>query len=80
MNCISTTGRMPHVRRAGGRADDRRLGDRRVDHALLAELGQQPLGDLEGPPNAPMSSPRQEDALVARHLLVEPLADGLEDR
>jgi hypothetical protein len=35
------------VRRARRRADDADLADRRVDHAPLAEAGEQPVGDLE---------------------------------
>src|SRR5437762_607557 len=36
-----------HVRRAGRGADDRRLGDRRVDHARFAETLGESLSDLE---------------------------------
>ncbi len=37
----------PGKRRAAGSADDGRLGNRRIDHALGAELRQQALGHAE---------------------------------
>ena len=55
-----------HHRRADGRADDRRLGDRRVDDALLAELGDEAVGHLEGAAVDADVLAEQEDARVAR--------------
>ena len=43
---ISATGRSPD-RRADGGADDRLLGDRRVEHPLAAKPLEQPHGYLE---------------------------------
>jgi hypothetical protein len=61
----------------GRRAHDRDLGDRRVDHALLAELRQQSLGDLERAAERADVLAEQK-TFVARHLLEQRLADGLE--
>ena len=46
-NMISATGRSPAHRGADRAADDRLLGDRRVEHALGAEALEQPVGRLE---------------------------------
>src|SRR6185295_20203930 len=53
------------------------LRDRRVAHALLAELVQQPFGDLEGALEDPDVLAHDEDALVSAHLLGEGLVEGL---
>ena len=48
MNCISTTGRMPHVRRAGGRADDRGLARSACrSRARSPKRAEQAVGHLE---------------------------------
>ena len=39
----------PEHRRADRQPDEALLGDRRVDHALFAELGLQPFGDAVRP-------------------------------
>jgi len=57
MNCISATGRMPSEPPGGG-ADDRRLRDRRIDDAGVAELLGEALGDLERTAVRPTSSPK----------------------
>src|SRR5204863_283204 len=69
-------GPQAHVRRAGRGADDRRFRDRRVDHALLAELLREPFGDLEGTAVCPDVLTKNEDAGVALHLLPQPLSQG----
>ena len=46
-NWISHTGRKPRHGEADRGADDARLGQRGVEHALVAELGLQALGDAE---------------------------------
>ena len=61
-----------HHRRPDRRADDRGLGDRRVDDALLAELAEQAVGHLEGAAVDADVLAQEEDALVALHLLEEP--------
>src|SRR5207244_12029752 len=72
------SGPHPHVRGARCGADDRRLRDRRVDHPLLAELLGEAFRDLERPTVAPHVFAQDEDALVALHLLPQPLAQRLE--
>ena len=69
-----------HVRRAGRGADDRRLGDRRVDHARFAETLGESLGDLECAAIQSDVFAEDEDAIVALHLLPEPLAQRFEER
>ena len=78
MNCISHDRPHAHERRADRGADDRRLGDRRVDDPLLAELVVQPFGDLERAAVGADVLADDEDALVALHLLGERLADRFE--
>src|SRR5262249_54874383 len=67
-------------RRADRRADEALLGDRRVAHALLAELLQQALGDAVGPVEHPDLLAQDEHPVIAGQLLAqrEPqrLADG----
>src|SRR5207249_7539281 len=55
----------------------RRLRARRVDDAHLAEALQHPLGDLEGAAVDADVLAEDEDALVALHLLPDPLPDRL---
>ena len=64
-------------RRADAHADDRVLGDRRVAHALLAELLEQPGGDLEGAVEDADVLAHQEHVLVALHLLAQRLVERL---
>ena len=66
------------VRRTRRGADDRRLGDRRVDHPRLAELREQAVGDLERAAVRADVLAEDEDVRVALHLLEERLADRLE--
>ena len=64
---------------ADGGADEAALGDRRVQHAVAAELGHQPLGDAErAAPGVLLAGRAQaagdvlahdDDAVVALHLL-----------
>src|SRR3954464_9888659 len=65
------------ARGADAHADDRVLGDRRVADALLAELLEQPVGDLEGAVEHPDVLAHQVDLLVALHLLAERLVERL---
>src|SRR5205807_167727 len=66
-----------HVRRAGRRSDDRGFGDRRVDHALGAEPLREAFRDLERAAVQAHVLPQNEDAVVALHLLPQPLAQRL---
>ena len=69
----------PHARDRGAdrRADDRRLGERRVHHARLAELLEEAVGDLERAAERADVLADHEHALVAAHLLAQPLGDRL---
>ena len=67
-----------HDRGAGAAADDRRLGQRRVDHAPGAELLLEAVRDLEGAAVDADVLADHEDALVAPHLLAEPVGDRLQ--
>ena len=58
-------------RRADAHADDRVLGDRRVAHALLAELLEQAGGDLEGAVEDADVLAHEHDVRVALHLLAQ---------
>ena len=64
-------------RRAHSHADDRVLRDRRVAHALLAELLEQSGGDLEGALEDADVLAHEEDVLVLVHLLAQGLVEGL---
>ena len=57
-NWISGTGRRPFDGRADRDADDHRLGQRRVQHAVAAELVVQPVGG-------------EEDAALLAHVLAQ---------
>ena len=59
-------------------ADDRRLGERRVDHPPGPELLLEALRDLEGAAVDADVLADHEDALVAPHLEPEPVGDRLE--
>jgi hypothetical protein len=68
----------PGRRGAEGDAGDRRLGNRRVDHALRAELREQALGHAEhAAPRADVLA-EQKDALVLRQRLRQRQAHGLQ--
>jgi hypothetical protein len=67
-----------HQRRARGRPDDARLGDRRVDDALRAEVVPKALRELKRAPVGADVLAEQEDALVVLHLLPERLTQRLE--
>ena len=67
-----------HQRGAGRAADDRRLRERRVDHAPGAELLLEAERDLEGAAVDADVLAEDEDALVAPHLLPEAVADRLQ--
>ena len=67
-----------HVGRPGCRPNDRRFGDRRINHALLAEALGETLGDFEGTAVQPHVLSENEDALVALHLLPQPLPQRLQ--
>ena len=70
-------GAQPGHGRADAHADDRVLGDRRVAHALLAELLEQPGGHLEGAVEDADVLAHEHDALVAQHLLAQRLVERL---
>src|SRR5262249_2474824 len=56
---------------AGGQADKPFLGDRRVDHALLAKFALQALGDAVGALELTDLLTHQQDVGVARQLLAQ---------
>ena len=66
--------------RADRGADDHRLGQRRVDDPVVAELGPQPVGGQEHAALLADVLAEHDDRLVAAHLLGERLADGLDER
>ena len=57
----------PAHREADRGADDAGLGQRRVEHALLAELGLQPLGDAEHPAELADVFAHEQHAVVLGH-------------
>src|SRR4051794_25241865 len=67
-----------HDRGAGAAADDRRLRERRVDHAPRAELLLEAERDLEGAAVDADVLADHEHALVAAHLLAEAVRDRLQ--
>jgi hypothetical protein len=67
-------------RRADADADDRRLGDGRIDHAHLAELLVQSLGHAEGAAVRTDVLTQHEHLRIAAHLFGERLADRFEVR
>ena len=60
--------------------DDHRLGQRRVDHAVVAELGPQAVGGQEDAALLADVLAEHDDRLVAAHLVGERLADGVDER
>ncbi len=64
-------------RRADAGADEALLGDRRVAHAVGAELVEQPGGHLVGAVEDADLLAHHEDAVVARHLLAHRQAQRL---
>ena len=60
-------------------ADDGRLGERRVDHALVAELRVQPVGRAEHAAARPDVLAQDQHPLVRRQELVLHLAHGVDD-
>ncbi len=73
----STMGRRPDHRGADADAGEARFGDGRVDDPLVAELVEQALGHLVGALVVADLLAHDEDALVARHLFLDRLADGV---
>ncbi len=69
-----------HDRRARAGADDRRLGQRRVQDAPLPELLLEAERDLEGAAVDADVLADHEDALVAPHLGAQPVGDRLQVR
>ena len=61
----------PRHRRSHPHAHERRLRDRGVTHAVLAEAITQSLGHLEDAPDQSHVLPHEEDPLVPRHLAVQ---------
>ena len=68
----------PHQRCAGRAADDRRLGERRVDHAPRPELLLEAERDLERAAVHADVLAEDEDALVAPHLETQCVRDRLD--
>ena len=67
-----------HQRGAGCAGDDRRLGERHVDHPPGPELLLESVRDLEGAAVDADVLSEHEHALVMAQLLPEPVADRLE--
>ena len=65
--------------RADGDAGDHRFGERRVDHAVVAELGPQAVGGEEDAALAADVLAQDDDPAVAAHLVAEALADRLDE-
>ena len=64
---------------ADGDADDRGLGEWRIDDALFAELLKESLGGAEDTAFADVLT-HDEDALVGLHHLAHTVAEGFDDR
>ena len=79
-NWISGTGRRPFDGGADRDADDHRLGERRVHHAVAAELVEQAVGGQEDAALLADVLAQDDDRLVAAHLLGQRLADRLDVR
>ncbi len=71
-------GPQAEVAHARGRADDGRLADRRIDHALPAEAFEQPCRDLERAAVDADILAQQDDRRVAVHLFEQGLANRFE--
>src|SRR4029079_17676890 len=69
-----------HDRRAGARADDRRLGEWGVQHAPVPELLLEPERHLERAAVDADVLADDEHALVAAHLGAQPVGDRLQIR
>ena len=67
MNWISATGSQPGGGHADGDPADRELGERRIDHPLLAEFLQQALGRAEHAAVGADVLAEHHDALVLAH-------------
>ena len=74
-NCISSTGRIPSIAAPIAGADDQRLRNRRVDHAVFAEGIEQPFGNLERAAQFADVLAHHEDVVVAAHLFMQRLVD-----
>ena len=79
-NWISAIGRMPFIAAPIATPDDQRFGERAVEHAPLAELLLQPLGDAEHAALGADVLTEDHHALVALHLLADAVADRLDVR
>ena len=66
--------------RADRGADDHRLGQRRVDDPVVAELAPQPVGGQEHPALLADVLAQDDDRLVPPHLLGHAVADRLDER
>src|SRR5260370_6066461 len=69
-----------HQRRSTRRANNRRFGNRSVDHALRAELIDDAIGDFEGAAISAHVFADQKDSRVALHLFPNPSANCLDHR
>ena len=68
---------VPAEGEADGGAHDARLGERRVDHPVRAELVEQPVGDAEDAAELADVLPHDHDLGVIRHGAAESFVDGL---
>ena len=79
-NWISATGRRPLTAAPIEAPDDHRFGQRRVDHAIVAELGPQAVRGQEDAALLADVLAEHDDRLVAAHLVGQRLADGVDER
>ena len=66
-------------RHADRDADDAGLGERRVDHPLLAELVEESQGDAEDAAARPDVLAQDDDPIVGGHLVVQSVVDRRHD-
>ena len=78
-NWISAHGPQAVERHADRRADDAVLGERRVDHALGAELVEQALGRAEHAAGLADVLAQHQHVRVAAHAFPEPVVHRLDE-
>ena len=79
-NWISGTGRRPFTAAPIDAPDDERLAQRRVHHAVAAELVEEPVGGQEDAALSADILAQDDHRLVATHLVGQRLADRLDQR
>ncbi len=72
-----TDGAVPADRESDGRTDDRRLGQRRVNYAIFAEVLLQAVGDPKNTTELADVLAHDEDLLVLFHSAPKTLVEGL---